>query len=75
LYYLKIKGQKWSNEKDLLALSPTKYNNRLSTAIRSLNVLVRQQFAIKTEKGYTITQLGSQALYQIVKEQPRRETV
>jgi hypothetical protein len=74
LCYLKIRGHKWSTENDLMALSPTKYNKRLSTAIRSLDVLVRNKFAIKSDKGYTVTKLGTQALHQIVKEQPQRQT-
>lgn len=69
LMYLKIKGAKFSNENDLVALSPTKYKNRPSNALRSLQVLVRQGFATSSNSGYTITHLGSQALYQIVKEQ------
>ena len=73
LYYLKTRGQKWSTANDLIALSPTKYNKRISTATRSLDVLVRQRFAIKSNKGYTITPLGIKALYQMVKEQPRKE--
>jgi hypothetical protein len=74
LCYLKIRGHKWSTENDLMALSPTKYNKRLSSVMRSLDVLVRQQLAIKSDKGYTITKLGIQALHQIVKEQPQKQT-
>ena len=75
LYYLKTKGQKWSTANDLVALSPTKYNTRISTATRSLDVLVRHRFAIKSNKGYTITPLGIKALYRIVKEQPSKEII
>jgi hypothetical protein len=57
-----------------MTLSPTKYNKRLSTVMRSLDVLVRNEFAIKSDKGYTITKLGNQALLQIVKEQPQKQT-
>jgi hypothetical protein len=55
-----------------MALSPTKYNKRLSTVIRSLDVLVRNKFAIKSNKGYTITKLGIDALRQIISEQPSK---
>lgn len=74
LCYLKTRGHKWSTENDLITLSPTKYNKRLSTVLRSLDVLVRHKFAIKSDKGYTITKLGYQALLQIVKEQPQKQT-
>ena len=74
LCYLKTRGHKWSTENDLMTLSPTKYNKRLSTVLRSLDVLVRHKFAIKSDKGYTITKLGNQALLQIVKEQPQKQT-
>lgn len=72
LCYLKTRGHKWSTEDDLMALSPTKYNKRLSTVIRSLDVLVRNKFAIKSDKGYTITKLGIDALRQIISEQPSK---
>jgi hypothetical protein len=72
LCYLKTRGHKWSTENDLMALSPTKYNKRLSTVIRSLDVLVRNKFAIKSNKGYTITKLGIDALRQIISEQPSK---
>lgn len=72
LCYLKTRGHKWSTENDLMALSPTKYNKRLSTVIRSLDVLVRNKFAIKSNKGYTITELGIDALRQIISEQPSK---
>ena len=72
LCYLKTRGHKWSTEDDLMALSPTKYNKRLSTVIRSLDVLVRNKFAIKSNKGYTITKLGIDALRQIISEQPSK---
>jgi hypothetical protein len=75
LCYLKTKGHKWSTENDLMNLSPTKYNNKLSTVMRSLDVLVRHKFAIKSNKGYTITKLGYQALLLIVKEQPQKQIV
>lgn len=74
LCYLKTRGHKWSTENNLMTLSPTKYNRRLSTVVRSLDVLVRNKFAIKSDKGYTITKLGNQALLQIVKEQPQKQT-
>lgn len=72
LCYLKTRGHKWSTENDLMDLSPTKYNKRLSTVIRSLDVLVRNKFAIKSNKGYTITKLGIDALRQIISEQPSK---
>lgn len=73
LCYLKINNHKWSTENDLMALSPTKYKKRLSTVTRSLNVLMRHQFVIKSHKGYIITTLGIKAIYQIVREQPLKE--
>lgn len=73
LCYLKIKQAKWSNVNDLLALSPTKYDNRPSKALRSLELLTRLGFASKSEAGYTITNAGVQALRQIVREQPSKE--
>lgn len=72
LCYLKTRGHKWSTENDLMALSPTKYNKRLSTVIRSLDVLVRNKFAIKSDKGYTITKLGIHALREIISQQPSK---
>ena len=75
LYYLKTRGQKWSTANDLVALSPTKYNTKISTATRSLDVLVRHRFAIKSNKSYTITPLGIKALYRIAKEQPSKEII
>jgi hypothetical protein len=72
LCYLKTRGNKWSTENDLMALSPTKYNKRLSTVVRSLDVLVRNKFAIKSDKGYTITKPGIDALRQMISEQPSK---
>jgi hypothetical protein len=73
LCYLKTRSTKLSNEHDLLALSPKKYDNRPSKAIRSLELLTRLGFAIKFDTSYTITKSGINALRQITREQPSKE--
>lgn len=72
LCYLKTKTNKWSVPNDLIALSPAKYEKKPSKALRSLETLVAHGFACCSEKGYTITEQGRKALYQIVAEQPSR---
>jgi hypothetical protein len=73
LCYLKIRSTKLSSEHDLLALSPKKYDNRPSKALRSLELLTRLGFAIKFDNRYTINKPGIDALRQIVREQPSKE--
>jgi len=59
---------------DIYNLSPVKFQQMYRVS-RSMRVLLNLQFAQQVEDCYAITQLGVDALYRIVKEQPAKENV
>lgn len=73
LMYLRMMKRPVSIQ-EVYDLSPKKFEQRYRIS-RSMKVLLGLQFAQQVGTCYAITQLGIDALYTIVKEQPAKENV
>lgn len=69
LMYLRMKDRKPSTKESIYKFSPDRFDAPYVVQ-RSLDVLIRQQFAICKNEQYTITSQGKDALRFITAQQP-----